>query len=304
MSEPAPGFTDIKPGGWIDRKLPLAARPYARLMRLDRPIGTWLLLFPCWWGVALASYAWPNPWYLFLFAVGAVVMRGAGCVINDIYDRELDAKVERTRARPLASGEIQLWQAVVFLKILLLIGLGVLLLFNRLTVITGIASLALVFSYPYMKRITWWPQLFLGFTFSWGALLGWTAVHGDLALMSVFLYIAGIFWTLGYDTIYAHQDVADDALIGIKSTARLFGARSKQWIALFYGLTILMLALTGWVGYFDFPYYVMLIVAAAFIGKELFLWRVDNPADCLHRFKRNRDFGLIVFAGIILGRVL
>jgi 4-hydroxybenzoate polyprenyltransferase len=297
-------FTDIRSGDWIARKLPKAAQPYARLIRLDRPIGAWLLLLPCWWSVALASFAWPNPWYLFLFALGAAVMRGAGCIVNDLYDRDLDAQVERTRMRPLASGAIKTSQAIAFLILLLLIGFGILLMLNRLTVIIGITSLVLVFAYPYMKRITWWPQLFLGFTFNWGALLGWTAVEGYLGWPAIMLYIAGIFWTLGYDTVYAHQDAADDELIGIKSTARLFGSRSKLWVALFYALTIAMLALTGWIGYLDFPYYIGLAVAAVFAIKQLLLWRIDDPANCLERFRRNRDFGLIILASIMLGRIL
>jgi 4-hydroxybenzoate polyprenyltransferase len=297
-------FTDIKSGDWIDRKVPEALRPYARLARLDRPIGSWLLFLPCAWGVALASRGWPNPWFLFLFALGSIIMRGAGCVINDLYDRDLDARVERTRARPLASGAIKPERAIVFLVALLLIGFGILSLFNRLTMIFGVASLVLVFTYPYMKRITWWPQLFLGFTFNWGALLGWTAVENNIGLPAIALYSAGIFWTLGYDTIYAHQDSADDALIGIKSTARLFGAKSKLWVALFYALALLTLVLVGWIGYLDFPYYIGLAVTAAFAIKELFLWRIADPENCLQRFRRNRDFGLLILFSIMLGRIL
>jgi 4-hydroxybenzoate polyprenyltransferase len=245
-------------------------------MRLDKPIGTWLLLLPCWWGVALSSSLLPNLWLMFLFAVGAIVMRGAGCVINDIYDRKLDRLVERTRVRPLASGELALWRAVLFLGVLLAVGLGVLLLFNRATIIVGILSLLLVFTYPLMKRVTWWPQLFLGFTFNWGVLLGGCAVTGMIGLPVILAYIAGIFWTLGYDTIYAHQDKRDDADAGIKSTALLFGDESLRWVAFFYALALVFLALAGW----------------------------SDPENCLCRFKANRDFGLIVFAAIILGKML
>ncbi len=216
-------YTDIKTDTWLDRTLPPALMPYAQLMRLDRPIGTWLLLIPCWWGVTLACPKIPNIWFMVLFALGAVVMRGAGCVVNDIYDRNLDKQVERTRTRPLASGEVQLWQALVFLVLLLVIGFGILLLFNHFTMGLGVSSLLLVFTYPAMKRISWWPQLFLGFTFNWGALMGWSAVTNNLSISVILLYIAGVFWTLGYDTIYAYQDRNDDERVGVKSTARFLG---------------------------------------------------------------------------------
>jgi 4-hydroxybenzoate polyprenyltransferase len=295
---------DINPASRLLGRLPYWLRPYARLMRLDRPIGTWLLLLPCWWSVALAGWEIPDLGLMFLFALGAVVMRGAGCVINDIYDRKLDASVERTASRPLASGEIKLWQAVLFLALLLAVGLGILLLFNGLTVRIGIASLALVFAYPLMKRITWWPQLFLGFTFNWGALLGWTAAKGSLGLPAILLYSAGIFWTLGYDTIYAHQDARDDARIGIKSTALVFGERSLQWVALFYTLALGFLALSGWSVGLGHGFYALLIVAASFVFVELALWRMDDAENCRKRFEHNRDFGLIILAGIILGKFL
>jgi 4-hydroxybenzoate polyprenyltransferase len=297
-------FSDMRSDAWIDAWLPRWARVYARLMRLDRPIGTWLLLLPCWWGLALAEPALPNPWYMFLFAVGAVVMRGAGCVINDIYDRHLDAEVERTRMRPLASGEIEVWQAGVFVGVLLLLGLGVLLLFNRFTQITAVMSLGLVFAYPAMKRITWWPQLFLGFTFNWGALLGWTAVRDGIGFPAMLLYAAGICWTLGYDTIYAHQDKRDDMLAGIKSTALLFGDHSRWWVTLFYAGTLLLLALCGWSAHLGVCFYLALGVAAVYAAVEIVRWRMDDPENCLERFRRNRNFGLIIFLGIVLGRLL
>ena len=280
------------------------ASPYLRLMRLDKPIGTWLLLLPCWWGVALASPVLPNLWLMLLFAVGAVVMRGAGCVVNDIYDRRLDRLVERTRTRPLASGEIALWQAVLFLGFLLLIGLGVLLLFNRATIIVGILSLLLVFTYPLMKSVTWWPQLFLGFTFNWGVLLGGCAVTGGIGVANILAYVAGVFWTLGYDTIYAHQDKGDDVNAGIKSTALLFGDRSLSWVALFYALALGFLALAGWVDGLGrwFPW--GLLAAACFAAVQLILWKPDAPESCLRRFKANRDFGLIVLVAIVLGKLL
>ncbi|MFA4995141.1 MAG: 4-hydroxybenzoate octaprenyltransferase [Bdellovibrionales bacterium] len=280
--------------------------PYLRLMRLDKPTGTWLLLIPCWWGVALSAELFPNLWYMFLFAVGAVVMRGAGCVVNDIYDRNLDGLVERTSARPLANGEINLLQAVAFLALLLFLGLCVLLLFNRATIILGASSLVLVFTYPLMKRITWWPQLFLGFTFNWGVLMGGMAVTETLDFPHVLAYIAGIFWTLGYDTIYAHQDKRDDLQIGIKSTALLFGEVSLWWISLFYAATIFFLILAGWaegdgVGQ---GYFWGLLVAAGFAAVQLILWKPDDPENCARRFSSNRAFGLIVLTAIIVGKMI
>jgi 4-hydroxybenzoate polyprenyltransferase len=297
-------WNDINIGAWLDKNLPSRAIPYARLMRLDHPIGIWLLLLPCWWGVALASHGFPNLWWMFLFALGAIVMRGAGCVINDIYDREFDRQVERTSTRPLASGEIELWQATLFLVVLLLIGFGILLLFNHATIIIGLISLLLVFTYPLMKRITWWPQLFLGFTFSWGALMGWSAVTGHIGFTSVLLYVAGIFWTLGYDTIYAHQDIRDDEIVGIKSTARLFGENSRQYVMLFYGAAAFFLAITGWDAGLGISFYVLLLIAAGLAVVQISSWRMDDPPHCLERFRQNREFGLIVLAAIILGKFI
>jgi len=295
--------SDIPLNNWIDQ-LPVVLRPFARLMRLDRPIGIWLLALPCCWGVALAASTISDLWLMLPFACGAVVMRSAGCIVNDIYDRELDAEVVRTQNRPLASGAIALWQAVLLLALLLLIGFGILLVFNRLTIILGIASLALVFGYPLMKRITWWPQLFLGFTFNWGALLGWTAVQDGVGLPPLLLYAAGVFWTLGYDTIYAHQDVRDDEIAGIKSTARLFGRYSLAWVALFYTLAIVLLALAGAAAGLARGFQTALVIATGFVVVELMRWRMNDPANCLARFRHNREFGLIILAGIILDRVL
>ncbi len=279
------------------------ASPYIRLMRLDKPAGTWLLLIPCWWGVALASNGFPNLWLLFLFAIGAVVMRGAGCTINDIYDRKIDPLVERTKNRPLASGEITPTQAILFLCSLLLIGLGILLLFNRATIVLGILSLFLVFTYPLMKRITWWPQLFLGLTFNWGILMGSTAVTGGVRFPHLFAYIAGVLWTLGYDTIYAHQDKIDDAAIGVKSTALLFGDRSLQMISAFYGCMLAFLALAGWAANLGLLYFLGLLAAALFIAAQLYLWNPDDSENSYRRFKANRDFGLIILISIILGKL-
>jgi 4-hydroxybenzoate polyprenyltransferase len=241
---------------------------------------------------------------MLLFAVGAVVMRGAGCVVNDIYDRHLDRLVERTRSRPLASGEVAVWQAVLFLVFLLALGLGILLLFNRATIIVGILSLLLVFTYPLMKRVTWWPQLFLGFTFNWGVLMGGCAVTGFIGLPIVLAYIGGVFWTLAYDTIYAHQDARDDAEAGIKSTALLLGDRSPRWIALFYALSLAFLGLAGGAAGLGWIYKWGLLAAACFAFAQMVLWRMDDAENCLRRFKANRDFGFVILAAIIVGKMI
>jgi 4-hydroxybenzoate polyprenyltransferase len=304
------GHTDIVDGGWIGRLVPRAADPYAKLMRLDRPIGTWLLLIPCWWGQALAERgasgsSWLQElWLAFLFAVGSVIMRGAGCVVNDITDHKLDARVERTRGRPIPSGQVSLFQAAVFLGLLLLLGLAVLLQFNRTTIWLGVASLLLVFPYPWMKRITWWPQAFLGLTFNWGALVGWTAVTGSLALPPVLLYAAGVLWTLAYDTVYAHQDKNDDALVGIKSSARRLGEASKPFVVAMHLGTVVLLAIAGLAAGLA-P--VFLIPLAAALGYALWqdaIWHPDDPADCLRKFRNSRWFGFIVLGGLILGQWL
>src|ERR1700745_1643453 len=229
-------------GNWVDRLAPAALRPSLRLARADRPIGSWLLLLPCWWSSALAAVAAgakaPNPLHLVLFAVGTVAMRGAGCTWNDIVDRDIDARVERTRSRPLPSGQVSLPAAAVFLVLQALVGLAVLLQFNRFAIATGIASLAIVAIYPFMKRITWWPQVVLGLAFSWGALMGFAVILGRIDAAGLFLYAGSIAWVIGYDTIYAHQDAEDDALIGVRSTARLFGVHTHQAMIVFYGMAV------------------------------------------------------------------
>ena len=294
--------SDIRHDSWVLRRAPAALRPYARLMRLDRPIGTWLLLLPCWWGLALAgSAAWPGLWYGALFAIGAVVMRGAGCVVNDILDRDLDGRVARTADRPIPSGEVTIRKAVVFLAALLTAGLAILLQFNWATVALGAASLLLVFSYPMMKRITYWPQIFLGLAFNWGALMGWCAVHGRLDWSALSLYAAGIAWTLVYDTIYAHQDKEDDALVGVKSTALLFAGQTRPWIALFAGLTMAGLAAAIWLAGLAWPGYVVLVAAAAHLVWQVARVRFDVPRSCLKMFRANRDFAFIVLAAIFAG---
>lgn len=296
--------TDIHTNDWVDRLLPELARPYARLMRLDRPIGTWLLLWPCLWGLAMAAQGWPDWRIVLLFAVGALVMRGAGCVINDLYDRHLDAQVERTASRPLASGALSVTQALVFLGGLLLIGLSILLQFNRFTQGLGLLSMAVVIVYPLAKRVTWWPQLVLGLAFNWGALMGWTAVYGSLAPAPFLLYASGIFWTLGYDTIYAHQDKRDDALIGIKSLALRLGDESRAWLAGFYSFSLILLTMAGYETGLGLGFYLVLPLAIVHATYQLVTWRMDDPANCLQRFRWNRDYGLIVFIAILCGWLL
>jgi len=291
-------------GNWVDTLAPAWSRPYLRLARLDRPIGSWLLLMPCWWSCALAAIAAgdaaPNPTHLALFFVGAFAMRGAGCTWNDIVDRELDARVERTRSRPIPSGQVSLAQAAAFLVLQSLIGLAVLLSFNRFTIGLGIASLAIVAVYPFMKRITYWPQIVLGLAFSWGALMGWAAQFGGLALPAFLLYAGSIAWVIGYDTIYAHQDREDDALIGIKSTALLFGERTKPMLVLFYTLAVLVIGAAARAAGAGPVFALGLLAFAAHLGWQVVRLDIADPDGCLALFKSNRDAGLILFAGLLL----
>ncbi|MGP1256997.1 MAG: 4-hydroxybenzoate octaprenyltransferase [Kiloniellales bacterium] len=295
--------SDIPKGSWVDRHAPKSWRPYLRLARADRPIGTWLLLWPCWWSVTLAAACLqqtPDLWLLFLFGLGAVVMRAAGCTINDILDREIDAKVARTSGRPIASGEISVLQALVFLAVLLTIGLVVLLQLSQTAILLGLVSLLLVVPYPLMKRITYWPQAWLGLTFNWGALMGWAAVTDTFALPALLLYLAGVFWTLGYDTIYAHQDKEDDALIGVKSSALRLGDDSRPWLAGFYAVAVLLLAAAGWSGGVAWPYYFGVAAMAGHFIWQIVTLDIDDPRNCLARFKSNRNAGALLFLGILL----
>jgi len=294
---------DMPAGSWIDRHLPPAARPYARLMRLDRPIGTWLLLFPCWWSTALATDGLPSLWLFALFAIGAVVMRGAGCTVNDWADRDFDGQVERTAQRPIPSGAVTANQALAFLVLQLLVGLAVLLQLNLFAIGVGAASLLLVFPYPFMKRITYWPQAWLGLTFNWGALVGWAAVRGDLDWAPVLLYIAGLFWTLGYDTIYAHQDKEDDVLIGVKSTALALGDSTTMWLWGFYGLALILIAAAGKAAGLGWAFWPLLGVAALHLAWQAIRVDIDDAADCLAKFRSNRDFGWLLLAAIVAGRL-
>jgi len=271
-------------------------------MRLHQPVGIWLLLWPCWWSVALASRGLPPVFTLLLFAIGAVLMRSAGCIINDIVDRDIDKLVERTRLRPLASGELRLRQAFGLLAVLLVLALGVVALLGKVVLFWGVASLGLVVTYPFMKRISWWPQLFLGFTFNWGALMGWVAVRGEIELPALLLYIGGIFWTLGYDTIYAHQDKVDDARIGVKSTALRLGQNTKRAVGIFYLLTTVCFALAGWSAGANIGFFAALALAQMHFGWQVCKVDLDNPASCRRIFVSNVMLGWIVFLGIIVGR--
>ncbi|MEQ9519876.1 MAG: 4-hydroxybenzoate octaprenyltransferase [Parvibaculum sp.] len=303
---------DAAADNWVDAYAPPRFKPYLKLMRADRPVGTWLLLWPCLWSIALAAplgEGWsvlpllllPEPWTLFLFAVGAFVMRGAGCTINDILDHEFDAKVARTRSRPIPSGAVSVKQAFWFLGFLCLLGLMILVQFNLFTIMLGAASLVLVGLYPLAKRVTYWPQAVLGLTFNWGALLGWAAVSGSLAWPPVFLYLGGICWTIGYDTIYGHQDKEDDALLGLKSTSLKFGEKTKPWLYLFYGGAITFFGLAGLTAAIGWIFYVGLAIGGWHLMRQVRRTDIDNPARCLAIFKSNRDFGVILFAAIVAG---
>lgn len=289
-------FTDI-PTNAIFRRLSPTLLAYVQLMRLDRPIGTWLLLLPGWWAIALAA---PTRWDLYiLFGLGAIIMRGAGCIINDLWDRDLDKAVERTAVRPLASGRASVREAFGLLAVLLLMGLLILLPMGRAAIITGFASMAFVIAYPFMKRITWWPQMFLGFTFNFGALIGWAAATGHMGWPAVLLYAGGIFWTLGYDTIYAHMDKTDDALIGIKSTARLFADNSKVWISAFYAMAILLWGCALMAA--GAPHYALLGLAlpAAHFVWQMARWDMASNDSSLKMFRANRDAGLLMLLVIL-----
>jgi 4-hydroxybenzoate polyprenyltransferase len=293
--------SDIHQNDWVARYLPARLRPYARLARLDRPIGSWLLLFPSWWGIALAAKKWPDPVLLVLFAIGAVAMRGAGCTLNDIADRDYDRQVARTRLRPLPSGAVSVQQAIVFLLAQLAIGAVVLLSLNRTSLLLGFAVLGLIGTYPFMKRVTYWPQVFLGLNFNWGALIGWAAVTGALAWPPLLLYLGGVFWTTGYDTIYAHQDKEDDIRIGVKSSAIALGSHSRPWLFAFYGAAVLLWGAAGHAAGLGALYWAGLAAAAMQLAWQAGRVATDDPADCLAKFRSNRAVGWLMLAGIVAG---
>lgn len=316
-SDPDGRVADATRLNWVDRFCPVWSRPYLRLSRADRPAGTWLLLIPCWWGLALAvaargeGWGWQDLQIGLACAFGAFLMRGAGCTWNDVSDRKIDAQVARTRSRPLPSGQVTVNGALYWMVVQALIAFAILLTFNRYSIWLGIAALLPVAVYPFAKRFTWWPQVFLGIAFNWGALLGWSAVTGGLTLAPVLLYLGGISWTLFYDTIYAHQDKEDDALIGVRSTARLFGAATGRWLLLFLVATVVLITLSAILALSPARDPLSLILALAGIwGMGWHLsWQLrrlnpDDPDLCLNLFRSNRETGLILTLGLVAAGLL
>ncbi len=301
-------IADATAGNWVDSRAPGWLKPYLKLARFDRPIGAWLLLFPCWWSQALAELSlgrsWPDPWFVMLFFVGAFVMRGAGCTWNDIVDRDFDGRVERTALRPIPSGQVSVRQAFAFAVGLSLVGLVVLIQFNLFTVVLGICSLGLVATYPFAKRYTYWPQVVLGLTFKWGALVGWAAVTGALAAPAVLLYIGAVLWTVGYDTIYAHQDKQDDAMLGLKSTALRLGGRTRPWLAGLYAGAVLLWGAAAALAGAHIVLFVVLAVIAGQLAWQAVTLDTEDTGNCLARFKSNQLVGWLMFGGISLDMAL
>jgi 4-hydroxybenzoate polyprenyltransferase len=293
--------TDIAASGWVSR-LPRAWLPYLLLARIDRPIGVWLLFLPGLWGILLARVAWPETVRLvLLFGIGSLVMRAAGCVVNDLWDRDIDRLVARTSGRPLASGAIRPRQALAFLVALLGCGLLVLLSLNRLAQELGVASLVLVGLYPLAKRVTWWPQLAMGFTFGFGAPMGYAAATGRIDLSWALLYSAAIFWDLGFDTIYAHQDRDDDALAGVHSTARLFGERTRPFLAVCYGAAVVLFGLAGWWSGLGGGFFMALALPAGLLAWQVASLDIHDPGRCLRLFRANREVGLAFALALLVG---
>jgi len=303
-----PAVADAPAGNWVDRFAPQFARPYLRLARMDRSIGTWLLLFPCWWSLALAEvsqgHPYPNLTSLALFALGALVMRGAGCAYNDYVDQEYDARVARTASRPIPSGQVTPEAALIFTGALALIGFLILIWFNFYTIILSIASLALVAVYPFMKRYTYWPQAVLGLAFNWGALVGWASVKGSLALPPLLLYIGSVLWTIGYDTIYAHQDTEDDLMLGLKSTALTFGDRTPTWVGGFYAGALLMWVAAGYLAGTHLIFFFGVALVTLQLAWQVTTLDIRNPANCLRRFRSNRDVGAAIFLALVIDMLL
>ena len=295
---------DAVPTNWVDRHAPVPLRPWLKLARLDRPAGIWLLLLPGWQGIALAAAMerrLPDLRLILLFAIGSALMRSAGCAFNDIIDRDIDAKVARTAARPLASGQISVKGALAFIVACSLISLIILLTFNLATVLLGVASLALVAIYPFMKRITWWPQAWLGLTFNWGALMGFAAASGSLGAPALLLYAGGVFWTLGYDTIYAVQDLEDDALAGVKSSARRLGEAAPRGVTIFYFLALVLAATACMAGGLGPLFLPLVVVYGVHLIRQARALRIDDPMLALRLFQSNRSAGLILLAALIAG---
>jgi 4-hydroxybenzoate polyprenyltransferase len=297
------GFTDIRAQGWVAR-LPASWRPFALLARFDRPIGAWLLVLPGYWAIAAAAPTLADGiWLILLFTLGAFAMRGAGCVVNDLWDRELDHQVERTRGRPLASGAVTPWQAVAFLAALCAIGAAVLFSLPAMAIAVGLFSLVPIALYPLAKRITDWPQAVLGFVFSWAAPTGWAAATGALDPAAFALWAAGFFWILGYDTVYAHQDREDDALVGIRSTARKFGADSAVFVAGCYAATVALLGLAGLLAGASLWFFLALLLPAWMLSRQAQALDIHDPALCLRLFRSNREAGLAIALAFLLGRL-
>jgi 4-hydroxybenzoate polyprenyltransferase len=299
---------DARPLNWVDRRAPEGLKPWLKLGRFDRPIGIWLLLLPGWQGIALAGaqkgepFGWIRGALLFvLFAIGACLMRAAGCAFNDIVDRDIDAKVARTAQRPVASGRISVKKAWAFIVGCSLVSFLILLALGPVAIGLGVGSLALVAAYPFMKRITWWPQAWLGLTFNWGALMGYAAMSGGLKPEAVLLYAGGVLWTLGYDTIYALQDAEDDALVGVKSTARRLGARAPEAILLFYALSAAFAAAAALQAGLGWAFFLPFLVYVAALGLQVRRLRLDDPALALRLFKSNREAGLLLLLALAAG---
>jgi 4-hydroxybenzoate polyprenyltransferase len=304
-AERTTGFTDIDQQHWSLRYLPPWARPYGRLARWDRPIGIWLLMYPCWWSSALGT---ASEWgrligWVALFFIGALAMRGAGCTWNDIVDRKVDAKVERTRGRPLPAGEVTLRNALIWMVLQSLVGVAILFKLNKFAGGVALLSLVLVAVYPAMKRFTYWPQIVLGLAFNWGALVGYAAVTGTLSRAALALYVGGVAWTLVYDTIYAMQDQRDDAIIGVGSTARRFADAPRRWLTLFAVLALVAWALAGHLAALGPGYFALLLVVALHFAWQIALLKPNDPADCLMRFKSNNWLGLLLTAAIVAGHL-
>lgn len=318
----APSLTDAAPQNWVDTLAPRPLRPYLRLLRLDRPTGAWLLLWPCWWSIALAAreapsgWRWavqgagangeglPDPILMVEFLLGAFAMRAAGCIWNDIIDREIDARVARTANRPLASGQISVRAAAIMMIVLMLLGLLILLTFNRFAIGLGFASLAIVAAYPFAKRVTFWPQAVLGLAFGWGALLGWAAFTGELGWAPIVLYAGCVAWIIGYDTIYALQDKDDDQSLGLKSTALKFGGDVKRWVAGFYAVAFACIAFAGWLATVPtLPFAALLVAAATQLTWQVADLKPEDTGDCLAKFRSNHLFGILVFAAVVVANV-
>jgi 4-hydroxybenzoate polyprenyltransferase len=301
-------IADAGAGNWADRFAPARLLPYLRLARADRPAGFFLLAFPCFWSLALAARsldeAYPDVRLLVLFAIGALVMRAAGCTYNDVVDRDIDAQVQRTRGRPIPSGQVSVQNATLFMIALSLIGFIVLLQFNTFTIWLGLGVLPIVALYPFVKRFSSWPQLVLGLAFNWGALLGWTAVRGRLDWAAVVLYVGAVAWTIGYDTIYAHQDRDEDGVLGLKSTALRFGRATYAWLAVLYTLAFAAIVTAGIMAHAGMAFLAGMTAAAAQLAWQVATLDIADPDNCLRRFRSNRDFGAIVFAAILIDMAL